>query len=142
MGSGAESEIVRIETDDPAIVAAKADARASLPEFWERLEKPTMFERNFGLKFNLNHDQPDVEEPEIIWTTEVERKKDGRILATLSNVPLTPGYQIGQRVEIPEDAITDWQIERRGKLDGHYSTRVLLAKMPADQAAMIKEQLW
>ncbi|MEO0872323.1 MAG: DUF2314 domain-containing protein [Pseudomonadota bacterium] len=140
---GAEpDEVILVKVGDEKIAAARAQARSTLPEFWERLDKPTMFEANFGLKYDLNHDHPERGEAELIWTTNVQKKKDGRIIAQLSNNPHTAGFRIGQMVEIPEAAIVDWQIEREGKLDGHYSTRVLMAQMDPEEAESIKAILW
>ena len=134
--------VVLVHEDDPVMNAAKAEARASLPEFWERLAKPTMLERNFGLKYDLNHGHPERGDAELIWTTDVRKDKDGRIFARLNNVPLTDGYVHGQSVEIPEAAIVDWQIEREGRLDGHYTTRILLTQVSPEEAEMIRATLW
>lgn len=142
MSSEADDNIAKVKIGDVEIAAARAEARATLPEFWERLDKPTMFETNFGLKFNLHHNRPDLGNGELIWTSDVKRLKNGMVGAYLSNEPITDGYVNGQYVEFSEDAITDWQIEREGKFDGHYSTRILLAQASPEQAEAIKAMLW
>ena len=142
LGRATPDQTIGVHEDDPIMNAAKAEARSTLPEFWERLAKPSLFETAFALKYDLNHGHPERGDAELIWAGNVQKKKDGRIVARLDNAPVTQGFVVGQMVVIPEEAIVDWQIEREGKLDGHYTTRILLSQMDAETAQMVQEKLW
>lgn len=137
----AEGGLVYVKKGDPEIDAARAEARKTLPHFWERYSKRAAQDSNFAIKFDLNHGHPERGEAELIWTTNVQKLGD-RITANLNNVPETPGFHHGQYVEIPEEAIVDWQIEVGGKYQGHYSTRVLATRVDPAEAEVIRSALW
>ena len=119
-----QDDVVRVRTADPVMLAARAKARAGLDRFFARLAAPGAEDNGFSLKFDLNHRHPERGEGEIIWARQVTAE-GGRIYGVLDNRPQTQGFTIGERVEIPYDAITDWAIRRGDKFEGHYSTRAL-----------------
>jgi len=136
-----KDEVVRVRTVDPVMLAARAKARAGLDRFFARLAAPGAEDNGFSLKFDLNHGHPERGEGEIIWAKQVTAE-GGRIYGVLDNHPLTQGFTIGERVEIPYDAITDWAIRRGDKFEGHYSTRALFPKMNKQDLAMVQSRLW
>jgi len=136
-----KDEVVRIRSDDAVILAARAKARAGLDRFFVRLAAPGTEDKGFSLKFDLNHRHPERGEAEIIWAKQVTAE-GGRIWGVLDNRPLTPGFTIGERVEISYDAITDWAIRRGDRFEGHFSTRALFPAMSRQEQAMVEARLW
>jgi uncharacterized protein YegJ (DUF2314 family) len=114
--------------------AAIAKARETLPQFWARFDHPAPGETNFCLKVMIK----DGGETEHFWVDNVE-KKDGKTFGNISNDPeYVHNVKLGQRIEIPEQDISDWFYMRDGKMVGNYTLRVLFKHMPADEVAKYK----
>ena len=129
---------LEVAADDPALARAEADARAALPSFLQRLSSPDPGDGEFMVKFRLRSGSA----PEQIWA-DATRRADGRLIGVLANDPITRGYRIGQEVEIPEHEIMDWGFRRNGVMQGHFSTRVFLERMPVEvQAHTRREMGW
>jgi uncharacterized protein YegJ (DUF2314 family) len=120
------------EKDDPRLVAAKQQARDTLPTFWAALERGDPADENFILKFNLNHGSGS-EDNESIWAGNIVRR-DGRIYGELGNEPVNPNFRVDQLVEIVPAAIDDWGYFRNGVAQGNYVTRLMLETAPAGTA--------
>lgn len=126
-------DVVYIENDNAAMAAAAAKARAQLPAFLDRLARRDPSESDFAVKFDLDPG----EKAEYIWGDIVARDGDTLDVA-LANIPLLKGYKIGQRVKLKLADVIDWSYVRAGKLHGHYTTRVLLGRMPDREAAELR----
>ncbi|WP_034160075.1 DUF2314 domain-containing protein [Sphingomonas sp. ERG5] len=125
----AKDEVVKVAPDDPAMEAAKREGRRTLSEFWRHQAKPARDETMFSLKYDLLPG-PAVE---YVWASVVKRDAQG-IVGELGNTPEAPGYTLGQRVRIDEGDIIDWQYRKGSRMEGHYTTRVLLDRMPPAEA--------
>lgn len=79
---------------------------------------------------------------EVIWVSKVKRTGK-RFTAVLANQPMyLDGLTAGDEVTFTKEMIADWGlVSDGGKLLGHYTTRVLLETMPADQAAQVRALL-
>jgi uncharacterized protein YegJ (DUF2314 family) len=142
-GSGhPEDRIVQVSVSDASVNEAKAQARAGLDDFFARLAHPKPHESSFGLKYDLNYGHPERGQAEIIWTRDITRGLNGEIYGYLDNVPDTPGFTEGQRVEIPREAIADWAIKVGDKFQGHYTTRAMFGQMSPEEVEAVKARLW
>ena len=85
------------------------------------------------------------DEYDVVWAINVERK-NGRISGELARDEngwrSTNRGERGQRVVIDPERIADWLYLRDGKIMGNFTLRVLLPKMPPEQAAQLKARLW
>lgn len=134
---------VAFAKDDPRLLAAKDEARASLPAFWAAIEAAAPGDENFALKFNLLHGRgsaDDASNRESIWAGDIARR-EGRIFGRLLNEPLSPGFKQGEVVEIAPDAIDDWSFFRAGVAQGHHVTRVMIETAPASTVRHQKQAL-
>ena len=129
-----DPNVAMVEPTDAAMAAAVERARAELPAFFARLAAPGPDEDSFSVKFGL----PGREE--FIWAGDL-RREGGQWSGALNNVPLNPAYRQGQRVPIADADIIDWTYRRGSAMQGHHTTRVILASMPEDQAAGIRAAL-
>jgi uncharacterized protein YegJ (DUF2314 family) len=133
-----DSSYIKIPNRDPAMEAAKAKARTTIGQFWEKLERPGPGEEGFALKVALPYNPRDSEH---IWTKDVERR-DGKITAVINNRPRdVKTVRLGQRIEIREDQISDWMFMRNGKMVGNYTLRPMLERMPPADAARYRAML-
>ncbi|MGQ0588695.1 MAG: DUF2314 domain-containing protein [Sphingosinicella sp.] len=127
-------DVMDVHESDPAMAAAVARARAELPQFYRRLGSPAPDEHRFAVKFNL------AGSGEMIWAGEL-RRENGRLSGALSNAPIHADYRQGQRVDIAESAIIDWGYVRGARMEGNHTTRVIIDRMPPEQAAEYRAAL-
>jgi len=116
---------VAVSNNDAELSKAETDARAQLPGFLSRLRAPQATDSEFMVKFRLRSGPT----PEQIWAEQLRCDGD-RLMGRLANDPLTRGYRFDQEVEIPEAEIMDWGFRDNGVMQGHFSTRVFLERMP------------
>jgi uncharacterized protein YegJ (DUF2314 family) len=131
--------IVGVPSADAAVKIAQAKARASLPDFWKALQKPSPGEEKFSLKVGMSTGGRDSEH---IWVNAIERLSDSRFAGRLNNDPRDiEGRKSGDRVEFDEAQISDWMFMRNGKIVGNETMRPLLEHMPEDVAARYRALL-
>jgi uncharacterized protein YegJ (DUF2314 family) len=127
-------DVKAVEAEDADMNAAIAEAQSALPQFLELLAGADEERESAGFKFPLGG-------WEHIWVNDVRR--DGEFLTgRLGNVPVQEGYQMGDTVRVPIKEVSDWTYtDRSGFAHGHFTTRVLLDRMPSEQANEIREAL-
>ncbi|MDF7777661.1 DUF2314 domain-containing protein [Sphingomonas sp. AOB5] len=129
-------DVMMFSEDDPEMNAAIARARAEVPDFLLHLITPRANKWRFMVKYDL--DPGDA--AEYIWA-EIVSREPGGVTATLSNVPMLAGFKQGQTVTIRDEQIVDWSYVRDGVMQGNYTTRVILDRMPAAEADPIRRNL-
>ncbi|MEH0154202.1 DUF2314 domain-containing protein [Limibacter armeniacum] len=110
---------------DPEMEEAIASAKATFDEFVKALEekdeKNTFFSIKLPFKTSTGH--------EHIWLSYIE-KREGAFWGLIDNLPNhISGFEIGDRVKIDPEAISDWFYINRGKLIGGYTIRVIRDRM-------------
>ncbi len=128
--TGAEDEETKYQRE---LAAASEEARERLPWFWEHFEAPQVDEYDFNLKVAVprRDGQAGVEEA---WVENIARRPE-RIVGELMVDPRYLGdLREGAIVEFEESQIVDWSFLRGEEAIGHYTTRVMLPRLPPDQA--------
>jgi uncharacterized protein YegJ (DUF2314 family) len=119
-----------VPVEDAGMSAAIREARASLPEFWKALAHPAPGESDFTLKVEIAGRNG----TEHFWLTGITRK-GGVIAGIIDNEPVqVHTVRMGQRYEFKEDRISDWMFYRYGKMVGNRTARVLVKRLPRDEA--------
>lgn len=132
-------DVINVPNQDKAMEAAKAKARASLPEFWKEFEKPGPGVANFSVKVEFPIGGTNTEH---IWVANVTRLADGKLAGLLANDPRDiKGKKAGDRVVFGEEQISDWQFMRNGKIVGNETMRPLLTRMPKQEADKYRAML-
>ena len=135
--SKSNDDTVGVESDDPEMTAAIAEARAMLPQYWQVLAHPEHGESDFSLKVRIT----DGRTIEHFWAVDIEQK-DGAIFGTIDNDPeVVRSVKQGDRIQISEDEITDWGYVRGGKMYGKYTLRAVLNRLPPQEAAKYRRML-
>jgi uncharacterized protein YegJ (DUF2314 family) len=127
---------IQVRADDAEMEAAKRAGRSSLPKFFAALARPAADERDFALKFDLTPKGT----TEFIWAQDISVSR-GRIIGRLGNVPMAKGYALGSPVVIDPAHVVDWGYFKGGRMQGHFTTRVLLKRMPPKEAAQMRAAL-
>jgi uncharacterized protein YegJ (DUF2314 family) len=127
--SGGDSQDARYKRD---LAAATEQARAKLAYYWEHFETPEVDEYDFSLKIAMPR-QDGQTGNEDVW---VENLASGdRLVGELMVDPQYLGdLKEGAIVEFTDPMIVDWAFLRGEELIGHYTTRVMLPRMPVEQA--------
>jgi uncharacterized protein YegJ (DUF2314 family) len=128
---------IDVAEDDPEMTAAIAQARATLPQFWDVFEKRERNETDFLLKVGIT----DKGETEYFWLKDIERLH-GMLMGTIDNEPEIVGtVKLGDRIEIPEADIVDWIYKRDGKIVGNRTVRALFKHMSPEEVEQTKAML-
>ncbi len=132
-----EDRTIHVPNVDAEMNAAIEKARKSLPLFWEKLAKPGEGESGFTLKVKIE----DGGYSEHFWVIDIERKGE-TIFGTIDNTPEeVKSVTMGQRIQIAPDRISDWMYMHNRKMVGNETLRVLLARMPKQQADALRAML-
>lgn len=124
IGGRDNGDVVYTRADDPAMLAAIAEARRTLPEFLGVLAKPDPLITGVVFKYPL-------ENKEHIWVDHVALDGDS-LTGRLANDPVLPGYSYQQEVRVKLTDISDWAYRNpEGVMQGHRTTRVILQTAPA-----------
>jgi uncharacterized protein YegJ (DUF2314 family) len=137
-----------VATGDAKIAAARDEARATLPTFLAHLKNPAPDESHFGVKFRLDRRQilgaarsgvVSQEPAEYIWARNLNLTPNGSIVTGfIDGEPRSKGFYSGQPLMIPLDDIVDWGYSKDGVMQGNFTTKVLLSKLPPAEAARAK----
>jgi uncharacterized protein YegJ (DUF2314 family) len=134
----AKDETIDFSRDDPEMNAAIKKARSSLVEFWKAFTSPRPGEQAFFLKVAIPYGQ---NRNEHFWLSNITRDGE-RLVGTIENDPnYAKHVGRGQRYAFDEDHISDWMFRRNGKIVGAETLRVMLPRMPKDQADGLRAQL-
>jgi uncharacterized protein YegJ (DUF2314 family) len=130
--SSANTPIIRyVPREDPAMNAAIARARATLPQFLPRLQNPPAGQSYLGVKVRVG----DRSTGEHIWLYEV-RYQAGRIVGRLvDDAELFPKFKQDDEVRVAPGEITDWMTVENGLACGGFTSRVMARSMTAEQRA-------
>jgi uncharacterized protein YegJ (DUF2314 family) len=122
--------VEQFAADDKAMAEARRQAQARLPEFWGVFESPTDDVRGFIVKVSL----PWRKGHETIWGT-VKARAANLVTVELINRPQNRAYHLGQTLDVFESDIVDWAYYSGDILQGGFSERLMLERMPPALAA-------
>ena len=132
IGGRDQGEVVYIRDDDPAMLAAIAEAQRTLPEFLAVLAKPDPLITNVVFKYPLAG-------KEHIWVDDVARDGD-YLTGRLANDPVLRGFSYQQEVRVKLSDVSDWAYRNpAGIMQGHRTTRVLMQTAPAAMRKSLME---
>lgn len=117
--------MVFLGEDHPEMAEAIVKARATLPEFIERLRNPDGRAGHFALKARFKVENGH----EHIWVGDLEVVPEG-FKGKLANDPNEiKGVKLGDEVSVRSEMVTDWGYAIDGVYQGHHTTKVLLRHM-------------
>ncbi len=127
----------KVRDDDIAMKAAFARAQETLPAFIEALDGKVEGASDFAVKVPIIQGA----QTEYFWLNELSHRGD-RFTGKINNRPeLVGNVTFGQQLTFLRSRIRDWGYYRDGKLQGHFTTCVLLAKEDPREAQELKEQI-
>jgi uncharacterized protein YegJ (DUF2314 family) len=119
---------VSVRSADAEMEHAIASARTRLPDVIDQFIAGDL--ENFTVKVRVS----DGQNSEHFWLSDV-KYNDGRFIGTINAQPqMVDGIVEGQVYDAPIDDVTDWMHLRDDLMHGNYTLRVLLPKMPKEEA--------
>lgn len=129
--------VVNYSAEDTTMNRAIAEARASLPQYLDRLDTGRLTP---GDTLKVGFPASDGGQ-EHIWVGSV-RRVDGGFTGVLANEPfMMPGRHEGDTVEFTQEMISDWSYESNGRMWGAFTLRVMLDDIDPRQAAALRAYL-
>jgi uncharacterized protein YegJ (DUF2314 family) len=114
-------EFAVLKQRDEAVVAATAEARATLDVFWRKFE--TGEADQYQLKVGLTTPNEAIEH---IWLSPSDRR-DGKVVGRLMNQPVDlEDVNVGDEIVVEPQRISDWGYFKDGRLYGAFTQRALL----------------
>jgi uncharacterized protein YegJ (DUF2314 family) len=124
---------LRSSAHDPALIAARKQARDTLPIFQAKFRAHADDYSRFAVKAMFRTD--DGRGEEALWVAVFEMA-DGKVRGRLASAPVAiKGLRPGQPVEFDASHVVDWQYVKGGHAYGHFSTRALMARVSAAERA-------
>ncbi len=124
-------DIAEVSSEDPEMNRAKAEARQRLAEFLKIVRNRPAGVSDISFKYPLGG-------WEHIWVENV-RIEGSQLTGRLSNLPAQEGHRQGDAVQVPFADVSDWSYrDASGKMQGSFTTRAILDRMPPETAAEIK----
>lgn len=130
------AQVIYFDENDPAMQQAIADARSTLPLFFEQSsdKDPSVSMLKVGV--------PYAEGVEHIWMSYCRATQGSALACVFANDPQNIPYKLGDTYTFGLGDISDWMwFDEHGRIHGGYTIRAMLPKLPADQAAGLREQL-
>lgn len=127
--------IVTVDANDAEMNAAMTRARATIEPVLQKLEEGSV--DTFSVKVGIQ----DGGQVEYFWLNNIDFQ-DGIFTGTIDNAPeRVHNVKLGQKITVKKGDIADWLYRKNGKMYGNYTLRVLLKKMPPDEAAKYRKIL-
>lgn len=131
-----ESNVVLAPEGDLEMAVAKQKARACLPAFWSAIRARGSHDQAFNVKIPLTRADGRVE---YVWAVEPKCSAKAHCRARLNNEASGAGRKIGETITFKEQDIVDWMFLRDGKIIGNETLRVLLKRMPREEAEELRQ---
>lgn len=127
---GRFSNVVDVRTDDPGMLDAIATARRTAPQFLAWLDAHPG-DASLALKAALPATNGSVEH---VWLIDIRRDGDDALSGVIENVTATlANHATGDRVRVAIAELTDWKYVETDVMQGGFTIRYFLARMPRRQ---------
>ncbi len=135
-----EDGINFVPTGDPDMARAIGKAREDFHFFVQRLRRPQPGDENFAIKAGVTHEG----NVEHLWLTNVRVDGTG-FEGEIANDPQVVPLKLGDRWRGGLDQLSDWTFFSEGLMQGNFTLRAMLPRMPKaqrEQARVMLEQRW
>lgn len=118
-------DVYQVKGDDPQLIQAIEKAKHTLKYFKDCLVSPKPYQTYFSIKTKLT----DGNHIEYIWLDAAEISENV-IYGIVNNVPANlKNIELGKKIGVSENEITDWLIIENNRLIGGYTIRAIRDKM-------------
>lgn len=126
--------------NDPEMAAAIAKARETIGAFWTAWAASSPGVEGFALKVAIT--EPGNDRTEHFWLIKVHKEAADLLSGIINNDPNhIKSVRMGQRYTFNQGMISDWMFVRNGKIVGAWTLRVILKRLPRDEAEYYRSRL-
>ena len=129
----AQDHVLGVPASDTQMNAAIAQAKRELPVFFGHVGAPSPGEDHFLVKFDVIPE----EGVEFVWG-EVISHANAQSVVKLYNGSKDGRFKLGQQVRVNDADVIDWGYRKNRVMQGNYTTRVLIGRIPEAEAASIR----
>lgn len=131
-----ESGTSQLRSDDADMQRAMAEAKTSFSLFADRLRNPMEGDDSFAVKVAIAHEAG----TENIWLSDVRVMDDG-VSGTIANDPIHVPLKLGDAWHCSLAQVVDWTYMANGRMQGNFTLRAVLPRMPANQRRQFSAML-
>lgn len=136
LAARAQDRTVNVAASDPQMNAAIAQAKRELSVFFGHVGAPGPGENHFLIKYDVQPGTP----VEFVWA-EIISHANAQSVAKLVNASNDGHFALGLQVRVNDADVIDWGYRKDGVMQGNYTTRVLIGRIPESEAAPIRKSL-
>lgn len=131
------NQVVFVGAQDPDMVAAIQQARATLDDFLRTQANPPPGTEDFRLKVIVM----DGDEVEHLWMSPIKVNRKGGFSGVVANAPrVVRNVRLGQTLRFDAGRISDWAYVRHGRQVGSFTVCALFKKMPQEEVAYYRNE--
>ncbi|MEL6235508.1 MAG: DUF2314 domain-containing protein [Pseudomonadota bacterium] len=131
--------VIEFAADDPVMSSAITRARATLPDFLDRVADPDTRMHSPVLKIAYTTPSGGGEH---VWVDRLSIGVDGTLSGHIANDPVNlPQIRFDDHVQIDLSRVSDWGYAQDGLLHGYYTLRAMLPRLPTADAAAYRAVL-
>jgi uncharacterized protein YegJ (DUF2314 family) len=122
-----EPDAITVSATDPELVAARARAQQTYPQFLQMLVAPDSSDREVAVKLIFSRGDT----VEYLWVDELDLT-GGVLVGRVANVPVElKSIAYGDSVRVNPQHVADWMLVREELLVGGFTSRVYRQRMTA-----------
>ncbi len=122
--------IINVAETDKEMNKAIKEARDSLALFIKKFKSPSDDESNFALKVKIE----DSYGVEHFWVTSIDIKGNSYSGIISNDARTVKSVKLGDVIKFSNLDISDWSYDKKNVRQGSYTLKVLLKRMPKEQA--------
>ena len=131
-----DSGVSQVRGDDADMRRGIAEAKANFGHFVARLRDPEPQDEGFGVKVAISHEGG----TENLWLNEI-RVDDSGVEGLIANDPVHVPHRLGDRWRCGFEDVVDWTFFCDGRMQGNFTLRAMLPRMPKDQQRQFRGML-
>lgn len=132
-----EPLFMAIRDSDPAYRQTVRNAQSSLAEFRRLLQSKDAAQWYPCVKTRITAGQ----ESAFIWLSVVRVLPSGFVASVFEIPPEFQGVRVGDRIQVPDEDVMDWMVNRDGELHGGFSLRYQRSLLPPEKHAWYDEHI-
>jgi uncharacterized protein YegJ (DUF2314 family) len=136
LAAQAQDRVVGVAASDSQMNAAIAQAKRELPVFFGHVGAPGPGETRFLVKFDVIPEAG----VEFVWA-EIISHANAQSVVKLANDSNDGRFKLGQQLRVNDADIVDWGYRKDGVMQGNYTTRVLIGRLPEADVAPVRKYL-
>jgi uncharacterized protein YegJ (DUF2314 family) len=137
-----EEFTIAVESADEELAKIAEEARGSLHDFIQTLQRPGPGEGEFCVKYGFDAEQGSGFDKEYLWLSDISFR-DGFYFGKIVNIPqYIPYFKQGDTVSFMIDDVVDWMYQDNGRIAGGKSIKYLIEQIDEEDRGVELTKLY